>query len=168
MLAERIRHLIGKIEVSNGSHSHGRWKLYDVTGGVIVFEIAFHVYGDVQGDAGRPVHGDFLQLVERDRKLFRRHAHAVVMIVEVRVRDVEIVLRFFKVGVHLRTPPIQVLACFQRVRFQAKAAGVQFGDLFDPRGRQVSPAPGEGENLAAFFRQGHFRQLRCNNIVSIF
>jgi len=49
---------------------------------------------------------------------------------------------------------------FQRVRFQAKAAGVQFGDLFDPRGCQVSPAPGEGENLAAFFRQGHFRQLR--------
>ena len=64
LLAERIRHLIGQIEVADGGHSHGRRELQDVTGGVIVFEIAFHVDGDVQGDSRRPFHGDFLQFVE--------------------------------------------------------------------------------------------------------
>ena len=168
LFAERIRHLVGQIEVSDGSHAHRRRELHDVTGRVIVFEIAFHVDGDVQGDTRGPFHRDFLQLVERDGELFRRHAHAEAAIVEVGMRDVEPVLRLLEVGVNLRTSPIQVLAGFQRVWFEAKATGVQFGDLFDPRGRQVGAPPGEGENLAALFRQGHFRQLCCYKTISFF
>ena len=166
LFAQRIRHLIGQIDVADGGHSHRRRELQDVAGGVIVFEIAFHVDSDVEGDSRGPIQGDFLQLVEPVGELCRSHAHAEAAIVEVGMRDVEPVLRFLKVGVDLRTSPILVFACLQRIGLQTKAAGVQLGDLFDPRRRQVSPAPGEGENLAAFFEQAHFLQFFGYKIVA--
>ena len=168
LFAERIRHLVGEIEVADGGDAHGRRELDDMAGGVIVLEIAFHVDGDVQGYSRGPFHRDFLQLVERGGKLLGSHAHAEAAVVEVGMRDVEPVLRLLEVGVNLRTSPIQVLAGLQRVGFQAKAASMQPGELLEPRGRQVGAPPGEGENLAALFRQGHFRQLCCNKTISFF
>ena len=132
LFAHDIRDLIGHIEVTDCGHPHGGRELQHAAGGVVVLEIAFHVDGDVQGNAGGPFHGDFLQLVERDREFFRGNAHAEAAVVKPGMGDIEIILRFLEVRVNLRTSPIEVLAGFQRVRFQAKAAGMQSGDLFKP------------------------------------
>ncbi len=154
-LTQGVGDLVCQVGIADGGQAHGRNELADAAGGVVVLEVAFHVNRDMKGNTGRALQGDFLQLVDRFRVFRRRDAHTVVMIVEVRAGDVDVILGRLETGIDLRMAPVEVLAGFQAVRLQAEAAGVKLGNLLDPRGGQVGAAPSESEQLTASFGQRH-------------
>src|SRR4030042_3153147 len=73
---ESVGDFVRQLKVADSGQAHGREKLPDTAGHIIVLEIAFHINGHMKWNSGPHAHRDFLQLIQHVSIFSRRYADA--------------------------------------------------------------------------------------------